>query len=73
MDVHDAFLSMSVTKQWTNQNNLEAGQALHAFVYNSKLATVLFDVMTEAALLKTIPEHCVVLHMWHYNSVQHSP
>ncbi len=35
--LHAACSSMSVPKQWTNQKTPEAGQALQAFVYSSRL------------------------------------
>ncbi len=50
--------SMSIPKQWTNHRTLEAGQTFQAFVYSSKLATVLFDSnLVEEALIVAVSRY----------------
>ncbi len=59
--------SMSVPKQWTNHRTLEAGQTLQAFVYSSKLATVLFDSnLVEEALIVAVSRYPEL-----YNNLSH--
>ncbi len=53
------YSSISVPKQWTNQKTPEAGQA---FVYSSKLATVLVEILFYSILLSTA-SHILVAKM----------